>query len=173
MGVLVQLAQDILKHARIVEHELEKAGAPSPSLDADGPMSYPISPVELVESRMALVQASYDMVTLSRGPAEVFRSGLLNERSKLSILKVISYFRLQELVPAKGDVSFDDLAERLQVDKDLLTRLLRFSMTLRIFKEPRPGYVAHTALSVAMRESRPLLELYTADICILPLLKLH
>lgn len=53
-------------------------------------------------------------------------------------------------MPLDGEVSFADLAAARNVDENLLRRVLRQAMTNNIFREPRVGYVAHTAESSAL-----------------------
>lgn len=51
------------------------------------------------------------------------------------------------MVPIEGDVSYTEIAEKTGLDETNAKRLIRHAMTNRIFQEPRPGYVAHTAAS--------------------------
>ena len=173
MGVLVDLAENILGHARRTEEQLKKIGALEPSFDADAPMSYPMFPPELVEARYALVQAAQDMEVLSLGPSEMVRSVFLNDRSKLAVLKLIAHFHLPEVVPVDGSVSYQELAARLNVDGALLTRVLRYAMTHGIFKEIHGTSIIHNAVSMALRKYDKLFELQTTDLTILPLLKIY
>lgn len=50
-------------------------------------------------------------------------------------------------MPLQGDISYTDIASAAGVDEKDLRRLLRHAMTNRIFREPRDGYVSHTAAS--------------------------
>ncbi len=171
MGALVELAERILEHARRTEEQLKKTGAPEPGFEADAPMTYPVVPVELVEARYALVQAAQDMTILSLGPSEMVRNVFLNDRSKLAVLKLISHFRLPQLIPRDGSIAYKDLAERLDVDEALLTRILRYAMTHGIFKEIHGSAITHNAISMALRKYDKLFELQTADLTIIPLLR--
>lgn len=51
------------------------------------------------------------------------------------------------MVPAGGQTSFADIAEKTGLSEDMTRRLLRFAITMRIFREPVPGMVAHTKAS--------------------------
>lgn len=44
-------------------------------------------------------------------------------------------------------MSFGDIAKQTPLTEQMVTRLLRHAMTMRIFRESRPGYVAHTKAS--------------------------
>lgn len=53
-------------------------------------------------------------------------------------------------------MSFADIAAKLGLPEYRVHRILRHAMTFRIFREPRPGYVAHTGPSAAFVQN-PLL----------------
>jgi len=56
-------------------------------------------------------------------------------------------------VPLHGEISFADLALRCDIHEPDLRRLLRFAMCYhRCFREPRKGFVAHTAASRSIVE---------------------
>jgi hypothetical protein len=61
-------------------------------------------------------------------------------------------FKVAESVPLSGSISYQDLAEKVDVPMLNLRRLIRHAMTNHIFYEPEKGFVAHT------RTSRLLLE---------------
>lgn len=44
-------------------------------------------------------------------------------------------------------MAFADIAEKSGVSENMIRRLLRHAMTMRVFQEPEPGMVAHTAAS--------------------------
>jgi len=46
-------------------------------------------------------------------------------------------------------MSFTDIAAKLSLPEYRLYRILRHAMTFRVFRESRPGYVAHTGPSAA------------------------
>lgn len=50
-------------------------------------------------------------------------------------------------------ISYKELAPKAGVDESMLRRLLRHAMTLRIFREPQPGMVAHTQASKLLSRS--------------------
>jgi hypothetical protein len=59
----------------------------------------------------------------------------------------ITTFKVASMVPNNGTISFADIAKQTLMTEDMTTRLLRHAMTMRIFCEPEPGMVAHTAAS--------------------------
>ena len=68
-------------------------------------------------------------------------------------MQAISEFKIADLVPLKGQASFDDIASQTPLTSDMTARLLRHAMTMRIFREPEPGMVAHTAASRILNNS--------------------
>lgn len=60
---------------------------------------------------------------------------------------MISRFGIAALVPAHGQASFADIAKQTPLTEQMVGRILRHAMTMRIFHEPQPGMVAHTKAS--------------------------
>jgi hypothetical protein len=50
-------------------------------------------------------------------------------------------------VPVDGEASYAEISKATGLDENNLKRLVRHAMTNHIFKEPREGFVAHTAAS--------------------------
>lgn len=71
----------------------------------------------------------------------------------MASLQAISRFHIASKVPSNGLISYKELAPKAGVDEPMLRRLLRHAMTLRIFREPRPGMVAHTQASKLLARS--------------------
>jgi hypothetical protein len=67
-------------------------------------------------------------------------------------LKLISRFDVANKVPLNGEISFSDLAATIEIDSAALTSILRLGIAHRIFKEPRPGMIAHSASSRQIAE---------------------
>lgn len=58
------------------------------------------------------------------------------------------------MVPDGGQISFGEIAEQIGVPEHIVQRMLRFAMTMHIFREPNPGFVAHTKTSKAMTNAK-------------------
>lgn len=50
-------------------------------------------------------------------------------------------------VPLDGEATFAEIAKAVGLDEDRMTRIIRLAITAGVFKESRPGFVAHTAMS--------------------------
>lgn len=51
------------------------------------------------------------------------------------------------MIPPGGRMTFVDIAKQSGSSEDMIRRLLRHAITMRVFCEPEPGMVAHTAAS--------------------------
>ncbi len=62
-------------------------------------------------------------------------------------LKLISKFDIAGKVPRNGEITFEDLGASVGINSAALARVLRLGIAHRIFREPRPGIIAHSAAS--------------------------
>jgi 6-hydroxytryprostatin B O-methyltransferase len=60
-------------------------------------------------------------------------------------LRFIYHFKLADAVPLDGKISYKELSEKAGVDEKRVKTIIRYAMTNNIFREPKAGYVAHTA----------------------------
>lgn len=75
----------------------------------------------------------------------------------LTALQVVNEFNIPQAVPLDGEASFAEIAAKVGLPEAPIRRIIRHAMICRIFCEPRPGYVAHTAASAVF--------LRTPEIC--------
>ena len=59
-------------------------------------------------------------------------------------------------VPLDGEIAYADVAEKFGLDADRTKRIMQYAMTNSIFKEIKPGYVAHSAGSAAVARDERL-----------------
>lgn len=92
MGILTDLATQILNHARSIEDTLATHSLPQPSFAADGPPSLPGGPDfrELQKNRLALVDAARDIEHLTTGPEAWIKSSVLVVRTLAPLLLRLS-----------------------------------------------------------------------------------
>ena len=70
-------------------------------------------------------------------------------------LQAIYRYKIDQSFPVGEEASFETISARCGLNIIDLRRILRYAMTNYIFCEPRPGIVAHTALSaVLVHDSR-------------------
>jgi hypothetical protein len=73
-------------------------------------------------------------------------------------LHAIYKFRLPNLVPIDGDISYQELAQLVKVDEDRIRRIARYAITKHIFKEVKGQKLAHTATSRMLAQSPMMME---------------
>ena len=62
-------------------------------------------------------------------------------------LQFIHHNNIAQKVPLDGRMTFEQIAEACELDKDDTRRMLRLAMTDNLFREPERGIVAHSATS--------------------------
>lgn len=62
-------------------------------------------------------------------------------------MQAITRFRIPAMIPAHGQMSYEEISQRTCMSESVTRRLLQYAMMMRVFREPRPGMVAHTKLS--------------------------
>lgn len=67
-------------------------------------------------------------------------------------LQAIVRFGIAGKLSVGEKVSYKQLGESTGLNEQLLRRLLRHAMTMRVFSEPSTGFVAHTAASKLLAE---------------------
>ncbi|KAI1324373.1 sterigmatocystin 8-O-methyltransferase [Xylariaceae sp. FL0255] len=139
---IVELAAKISSLVAELQESLSAKGVESPSFDENNP---PNLPSDLHNIRDDVLDATAELHELLLEPLMLIYkfAGVSNVVSIDSIVR----FKILDIIPAGGQVSFEDIAEKTKIDKGLVRRLLRHAITMRILKEPEPGMVAHTKIS--------------------------
>jgi 6-hydroxytryprostatin B O-methyltransferase len=152
MGLLVELAKDVLKNAEQLERQLDKAGAPRPSFEVGIPATYPPESKhpEIFETRHAIANASKAIHDLSLGPSDVLQYITGAAMLHTHALRVIEYYNITSYVPKGGSITFQELASKLRVNQEILERVMRFAFSARLFREKPLGSISHTAISEAI-----------------------
>ncbi|EED16326.1 O-methyltransferase, putative [Talaromyces stipitatus ATCC 10500] len=145
---IAELATTVAQHTRRIDSYLAEKDLPYPSFDAGGPVDLGLPP-EIEESRTIVLEASQELNDLLQGPRDLLFN---HQHNLLAYLKLISRFDLASKVPITGEITFVDLAATVGVDRAALTSILRLGIAHRIFREPRPGFIAHSAASRLIAE---------------------
>ncbi|KAK5169331.1 uncharacterized protein LTR77_005306 [Saxophila tyrrhenica] len=139
---LTELSASIAYNTAVLEGYLTSNNVPPPSFDADGPPML-MYPPHIEAARAAVEEATLELNELARGPARLLMGG-----SELQAAKaVISKFDIASIVPPVGTISYEDLASKTGINQGALEAILRLAICHRIFTEPIPGRVAHSAAS--------------------------
>jgi 6-hydroxytryprostatin B O-methyltransferase len=71
----------------------------------------------------------------------------------------MSHFKIFDLVPLEGSISYWELAAKAGVSEVRLRALARMAMTNHVFAEPAPGFLAHSVTSAALVTHAPASDL--------------
>ncbi|KAK7977033.1 S-adenosyl-L-methionine-dependent methyltransferase [Apiospora saccharicola] len=143
---MVALAAKISETVTELQQRLAAQGLPSPSFSEDAPETLP---AELAHLQDAVVDATSELHDMLLNPISLlFQSSAI---SNLVSIDTICRYKIAELVPSGGKISFGDIAKQAGLEEPLVRRLLRHAMTMRIFQEPEPDMVAHTKISKFLR----------------------
>ncbi|KAF7536866.1 hypothetical protein G7054_g4162 [Neopestalotiopsis clavispora] len=155
-----ELSETIATHSRLVDDYLSKNSLPQPSFDADGPSQLNLPP-NIEESRAKVLAATQELNDLLQGP----RNLLFNhEHNQLIYLKLIHHFDIANKVPISGGIRYEELAASIGVNRDALCRILRFGIAFRVFQEPQPGTIAHSAASRQIAEDGAMADWVGANV---------
>lgn len=95
------------------------------------------------------------MIIHCHGGVSIFRTAdavvqltrVIQQHNNALSQQAITRYGIAAVVPARGRVSFPDIAAKTPPREQIITRLLRHAITIHIFDEPKPGFVAHTKAS--------------------------
>ncbi|KAK8024992.1 sterigmatocystin 8-O-methyltransferase [Apiospora arundinis] len=145
---LFSLANAISASVSKMQDLLSARGIPPPSFDQDSNFNLPM---EVAEERDVVLDATAELHDLLLDPLNlIHRHGGHNNSL---CLEAIAEFKVADVVPLNSSVSFADIAKQTPMTEQMTARILRHAMTMRVFHEPEPGMVAHTAASKALHHS--------------------
>ncbi|KAK8017139.1 O-methyltransferase [Apiospora marii] len=145
---IVQLANTISESVTKMQAALSAKGIPSPTFDEGYKLDLPL---ELTHDHDAVLDATAELHDLMLEPLNlIHRHGGHNNSL---CLQAIAEFNMADMVPPDGQVSFGEIASQTPLTEGMTARLLRHAMTMRVFREPVPGMVAHTAASRTLHRS--------------------
>ncbi|KAF2493859.1 O-methyltransferase [Lophium mytilinum] len=156
---LVELTAIIARETQKVDDFFNRNGLSPLSFNPTAPADFPVpaSNVEIQEARRTVVNATQELHDLMVGPRESIRWMSWSYNDNLSLLAVYQ-FKVASAVPVDGETSYAELSKATGVDEINLKRLIRHAMTNRIFKEPREGFVAHTAASRVLVDDSQMMD---------------
>ncbi|KAL4722290.1 Alpha-1,3-mannosyltransferase cmt1 [Fusarium chlamydosporum] len=126
-SLMVQLARKITQETEKLDSYFKSNGLPDLGFDVNAPDDLPRLPDDIQKCRLEISSATKQLELLVRGPRETIR--------------------WDDLVPLDESISLKDLQTKTTLDPVNLARTLRHAMTNKIFQEPTPGFIAHTAAS--------------------------
>lgn len=150
---ILALAQSILRDTEDMTKYFQADGLAAPmfALDSQEPPDTP----EYRRLHASMRTSLEDLSRLIDGPRKWLRSFCCTGYD-LGALQVALDFEFFQLVPARGDISLEDLATKAGLDLDRTSRVVRQLMTYRIFEELRPRTISHSSTSLSMRQDDEL-----------------
>ncbi|PVH96057.1 S-adenosyl-L-methionine-dependent methyltransferase [Periconia macrospinosa] len=143
---ILELSQSVATNTSIFHDYLTAEGLPLPSHEPSIPPPPLNLPSEIAAARDAAIQASYDLYELLIGPYGILLNGMF-QNSRMLALEFIHTHKIGQSLGQNNVTTFKDIAKSSNLDEDDTRRMLRLAMTNRIFREPEPGVVAHSAAS--------------------------
>lgn len=144
---ILGLAEDILEKAKNITKYLQANDLAAPTFSSGA--SSPPSNAEFRQLQGGLRDCLEDLQRLVDGPTLFYRHFLMRGY-ELAAFQVALDFDFFTAVPAKGEISLDELARNVGLDQDRTSRLIRLLITHRFFQEHKPGYVSHNSFSAAL-----------------------
>ncbi|KAI1110206.1 S-adenosyl-L-methionine-dependent methyltransferase [Nemania sp. NC0429] len=148
---IVELASRIASNTAKINDYLLSQNLPTPSFDVDGPREtlIPKDEVSIEAARVAIIDDTLELRRLVLGPREYLMSTLGDE---LVSQQAITRYRIAHSFPIGQEASFVDIAAATGLDESTVRHLVRHATVKDIFTEPRPGIVAHNAVSRLLAE---------------------
>lgn len=143
---ILDLTQDMTKY-----FQANNLAAPTFALDSQDPPDTP----EYRRIHATLKTSLEDLSRLIDGPRKWLRAFCCTGYD-LGALQVALDFEFFQLIPAHGDITFEDLAEKAGLDVHRTSRIIRQLMTYRFFEELRPRVVSHSSTSLLMQQDEEL-----------------
>ncbi|KAL8658927.1 MAG: hypothetical protein Q9202_007360 [Teloschistes flavicans] len=143
------LADIINKNTRIVTGYYSDHHIPAPSLDTSSPLTITIHDEKVATARFTAIAAMHELKCLMLGPKEAL---MCVESEDMLALQTVYRYEIDQKIDVNEEIPFETLSSRCGLNVIDLRRILRYAMTNFLFREPRPGFVAHTSLSKALAQ---------------------
>lgn len=146
---ILALAETILEQTKDVTKYLQAndLAAPTFSPQASSPPNTP----EYLALQNNLRTSLEDLQRLVDGPTKFYRSFFMLGYD-LAAFQIALDFDFFALVPAEGEISLEELANKAGLDRDRTSRVVRLLVTHRFFQERRPGFISHNSFSIALQD---------------------
>ncbi|ETN39886.1 uncharacterized protein HMPREF1541_06112 [Cyphellophora europaea CBS 101466] len=151
---LEKLAEQCLSSAKAIKSFLKAQDLPSPTFDQNGPTSFPRVPPSLQQARLDLRASAKRLHGLMREPEDFLIHSPLESIYDVCALRYVVRFDIARTVPVTGSIAYAELAHKAGVDANQLQRIIRQTVQTRVFYEPQPGHVGHTAASKLLLNTR-------------------
>ncbi|KAI0535678.1 S-adenosyl-L-methionine-dependent methyltransferase [Xylaria digitata] len=150
---VLSLAEDILEQAKAITHcyQANNVAVPTFPLQSSDPPTTP----EYQSLQNDLRTSIEDLQRLVEGPRKFLRS-FAAQVYDLASFQIALDFEFFTIIPAEGEISFEELSNRAGLDLDRVSRLVRMLITFRFFEEKTPGFISHSSSSIVLLKDEEL-----------------
>ncbi|KAI0388943.1 S-adenosyl-L-methionine-dependent methyltransferase [Xylariaceae sp. FL0594] len=145
---IVELANRIATNTSKVSEYLASYDLPQPSFNVDTPLYGPLpkdAAPEMVELRQSVIDDTLELRLLMQGPRDHLFTNF--NHNTLLPLQAATRFKLARNLPVGGETTFAEMAASAGIAESDMRKLVRYGVAMRIFEEPRPGVITHSAAS--------------------------
>lgn len=141
-----QLADTIQRNTSMFDEYICTHGLQSPSFDPDGPLLEMDLPPVIRAARLAVIDATQELRDLMIGPRETLMAMACSGKAEGD---TIYSYGVAQLVPQDrgGTITYEELATKTGLEVRPLKTVLRSAIAHRVFSEPIPGHLGHSAAS--------------------------
>lgn len=140
------LAADIQSQVDVINKYLTQHNLPQPSFEPDSPTELPLNS-DVQRARLLLIEKAAALTNLAIGSADHLRWHMLNAKFDDMVLHFLAAYNVFDAVPRNGSISYSELSKKIGLGEHRLRRVLGMAYTQHYFREPKPGFVAHTSNS--------------------------
>jgi hypothetical protein len=157
---IVELAAQISTFVTKLQEKLSAQGAATPSFAENGPESLPADVSSLKDAVLdataelheilldpLLLLFKFASVSLTHDSDALFYRLNNPQIENLVTIDGLCRYKIPDMVPVGGSMTFDEISEKTGVAKYAVRRLVRHAITMRIFEEPEHEVVAHSKIS--------------------------
>ncbi|KAI1452634.1 S-adenosyl-L-methionine-dependent methyltransferase [Annulohypoxylon moriforme] len=148
---IIELATRIATNTTKVSDYLASNNLAQPSFDINAPL-YGILPKDATEIetlRQSVLSDTAELRDLMLGPRDYLFSFIHNS---LLPQQAVTRFGLARNLPVGSETTFAEMAASSGLAESNVRKIVRYAVAQRIFEEPRPGIIAHSAASRLLAE---------------------
>ncbi|KAF2227995.1 S-adenosyl-L-methionine-dependent methyltransferase [Elsinoe ampelina] len=155
MSSLTDLAISILVNSKKLDDYAQEKGLSTSSEDRP---DWRNAPAEIEKARLAVEDAADSLKRVARQPG-AFLYEQFFRYTDISVMQFLYYFKIPQLIPKDGSMSYDEIASAIEVQKVVIQRFIQNAIVIGYFKEdPTTSRVSHTADSKALANDPLLFE---------------
>ncbi|KAI9148322.1 O-methyltransferase lcsG [Paramyrothecium foliicola] len=157
---LKELFAQVTDHFTQFTSKLDELSLEPSHYDVDSPEEYhKLDPMTYMQ-REFIAELLQDLSWLVQGPRASTESFVNQTLSEATTLNVLNHFNFWDAVPIEGDVSLDQIAEKVNLPIEVVRRILDHALAIRYFARVDPALKAsrikHNSRSIAIARDRGL-----------------